>query len=201
MTASPRSALLVLTVLLASGATSAGADEFGELPQSLGTPAPAAARRPDFRDMFRDVAPIAPAEAAEPATPPPAETGAGAAPATTATTATSPTAPPAAPTVSPVPRPRPFQRGLAAWYQHKGKTASGAKYDPDDLTAAHKSLPFGARVRVVYEKTGREVTVRVTDRISRKALRRHPLTIELSRQSAQKIGLEGVGTVSLYQSN
>jgi rare lipoprotein A len=108
---------------------------------------------------------------------------------------------PAAPAASPVARPRPFQRGLAAWYEHKGKTASGAKFNPDDLTAAHKTLPFGARIRVVYEKTGREVTVRVTDRISRKALRRHPLAIELSRQGARRIGLDGVGTVSLYQSN
>jgi rare lipoprotein A len=197
MTASPANALLVLSVLLSSAAAAAAA-EFGELPQSVDAPPPAV-RRPDFRNIFRDVAPIRPAEAAEPATaPPPAETGAGAAP---AATASSPTPPAAALAAAPVRRARPFARGLAAWYQHKGKTASGAKYNPNDLTAAHNSLPFGARVRVVYEKTGREVTVRVTDRISRKALRRHALTIELSRQGAQKIGLDGVGTVSLYQSN
>jgi rare lipoprotein A len=185
MTASPAH-LLVLTLLLASGATPAGAAEFGALPKSLDAPAPPAPpRRPDFRDVFRDVAPIGPAEAAEPTTKPggPAEAGA-------ATTIAAPDR-----------RVRPFERGLAAWYQHQGKTASGARYDPNGLTAAHKTLPFGARVRVVYEKTGREVTVRVTDRISRKALRRHPLAIELSRQSAQAIGLDGVGTVSIYQTN
>jgi hypothetical protein len=43
--------------------------------------------------------------------------------------------------------------------------------------------------------------VRITDRISRKALRRHPLTIELSRQSAKAIGLEGIGTVAIYRTN
>lgn len=195
MTASPQAALLVVYLLLSAGVTSAGAAEFGSLPKSFGDPAPPPSfQRPDFRDIFRDVAPIGPAEAAEPAAAQPAETGAGAGPATTATS-------PAAPAVSSSRRAPPFQRGLAAWYQHQGKTASGAKYNPNNLTAAHKSLPFGARVRVVYEKTGREVTVRITDRISRKALRRHPLAIELSRQSAQAIRLEGVGIVSLYQTN
>ena len=85
--------------------------------------------------------------------------------------------------------------GRAAWYQHAGRTASGEKFDPNKHTAAHHTLPFGTRVRVVHEQTGRSVTVRINDRIPRKAT----ILIDLSRASAQAIGLAGVGQVSLYQ--
>ena len=56
--------------------------------------------------------------------------------------------------------------GTASYYNidYKGRVASGARYDPEKFTAAHKSLPFGTRVRVTCPKTGRSVTVTINDR-------------------------------------
>jgi rare lipoprotein A len=57
--------------------------------------------------------------------------------------------------------------GLASWYGsdfHGRRTASGARYDMNEFTAAHKSLPFGTLLRVVNENTGKAVLVEVTDR-------------------------------------
>jgi rare lipoprotein A len=57
--------------------------------------------------------------------------------------------------------------GLASWYGadfHGRRTASGARYDMNELTAAHKTLPFGTLLRVVNEQTGKAVLVEVTDR-------------------------------------
>ncbi|MFL5286541.1 MAG: RlpA-like double-psi beta-barrel domain-containing protein, partial [Rhodopila sp.] len=45
--------------------------------------------------------------------------------------------------------------GRAVWYQHSGRTASGETYNPNGLTAAHRTLPLGTRVRVVNPKNGR----------------------------------------------
>jgi rare lipoprotein A len=55
-------------------------------------------------------------------------------------------------------------RGLASFYSEGEKTASGEQFDPNELTAAHPSLPFGTRLRVTNVSTGRSVTVRVNDR-------------------------------------
>ena len=85
--------------------------------------------------------------------------------------------------------------GRAAWYQHPGRTASGETFNPNQRTAAHRTLPFGTKVRVVNERTGRSVVVRINDRIPRKA----KIMIDLSRASARVIGLSGTGRVSLYQ--
>jgi len=57
--------------------------------------------------------------------------------------------------------------GFASWYgeRHQGhKTASGEIYDVDKLTAAHRTLPFGTRLRVTNVANGRSVVVRVNDR-------------------------------------
>jgi rare lipoprotein A len=54
--------------------------------------------------------------------------------------------------------------GLASFYEHDSQTASGEKFDPHALTAAHPTLPFGTRVRVTDVATGRSVMVRVNDR-------------------------------------
>jgi rare lipoprotein A len=53
--------------------------------------------------------------------------------------------------------------GLASFYTD-AETASGEKFDPYELTAAHRTLPFGTRLRVTNIATGRFVTVRVNDR-------------------------------------
>ena len=54
--------------------------------------------------------------------------------------------------------------GVASFYTEDSKTASGEKYDPTELTAAHPTLPFGTRLRVTNTTTGKSVTVRVNDR-------------------------------------
>jgi rare lipoprotein A len=55
--------------------------------------------------------------------------------------------------------------GLASFYRLAGyKTANGETFDPDLLTAAHRTLPFGTKLRVTNEKTGKSVIVRVNDR-------------------------------------
>lgn len=56
---------------------------------------------------------------------------------------------------------------VASWYGpgfHGRRAADGSRFDQDALTAAHKTLRFGTRVRVTCEATGRSVVVRITDR-------------------------------------
>ena len=60
-----------------------------------------------------------------------------------------------------------IQTGAASWYGpgfHGKRTASGERFNTNDLTAAHKTLPFGSRVRVTNERTGKSVVVRINDR-------------------------------------
>ena len=88
--------------------------------------------------------------------------------------------------------------GEASWYGsrfHGRTTASGEPFDMNGMTAAHRSLPFGTRVRVINEESGQSVVVRVNDRgpfIGRRI-------IDLSRAAAEKIGLrnKGVGQVKV----
>jgi rare lipoprotein A len=54
--------------------------------------------------------------------------------------------------------------GVASFYWEGTETASGEKFDKNELTAAHPTLPFGTRLRVTNVSTGRSVTVRVNDR-------------------------------------
>jgi rare lipoprotein A len=83
----------------------------------------------------------------------------------------------------------------AAWYQHSGRTATGEKYNPDGLTAAHRTLPLGSRVRVVNRENGRSVVVRINDRVPKTA----KLPVDLSRGSARAIGINGIAPVALYE--
>lgn len=55
-------------------------------------------------------------------------------------------------------------QGVASFYTEGQQTASGEKFDTNDLTAAHPTLPFGTRLRVTNVATGRSVMVRVNDR-------------------------------------
>jgi rare lipoprotein A len=54
--------------------------------------------------------------------------------------------------------------GYASYYKSGRRTASGERYDPNGLTAAHRTLPFGTRVRVTNLRNGKTVVVRVNDR-------------------------------------
>ena len=82
---------------------------------------------------------------------------------------------------------------LASWYGASGeylnrRTASGEIFRPNGLTAAHRSLPFGARLRVSFR--GRSVVVRIVDRGPAKWTGR---SLDLSRGAASAIGLTRVG--------
>jgi rare lipoprotein A len=90
------------------------------------------------------------------------------------------------------------QSGPASWYGpgfQGRRTASGETFDTNELTAAHRTLPFGTRVRVVNERTGRSVVVRINDR----GPYAHGRVIDLSHASAQAIGLMGVGSVTVAE--
>ena len=90
------------------------------------------------------------------------------------------------------------QSGKASWYGpgfHGKRTASGETFNTNEMTAAHRTLPFGTKVRVVNKKTGKSVVVRINDR----GPYAHGRVIDLSRASAQAIGISGVGTVEVVQ--
>lgn len=76
---------------------------------------------------------------------------------------------------------------VSSYYWQGTKTASGARFNPDGLTAAHRSLPFGTKLRVTYG--GQSVIVTINDRgpfIKGRCL-------DLSRGAARAIGLTGAG--------
>jgi rare lipoprotein A len=82
--------------------------------------------------------------------------------------------------------------GKASWYGgkfHGRTTASGEPFDMDQLTAAHRSLPFGSRVRVTNQATKESVVVRINDRGPYAGNR----VIDLSRAAAKAVRLIGPG--------
>jgi rare lipoprotein A len=85
-----------------------------------------------------------------------------------------------------------FQGGIASVYSGGG-TASGERMNPGALTAAHPSLPFGTKVRVTNNHTGRSVVVRINDRGPFVKGR----VIDLSPAAARAIGVGGLAQVSL----
>lgn len=88
------------------------------------------------------------------------------------------------------------QRGEASYYADKfegRQTASGEVYTHQKRTAAHRTLPFGTRVRVTRLDTGAEVVVRINDRGPFKRGR----IIDLSRSAAQAIDLIAVGVADV----
>src|SRR5689334_19646900 len=83
--------------------------------------------------------------------------------------------------------------GMASYYSddHEGRrTASGRRYDAERLTAAHRTLPFGTRLRVTNLANDRSVVVTVTDR--------GPFVrgriVDVSRRAAEKLGFVARGT-------
>ncbi|HZO47082.1 MAG TPA: septal ring lytic transglycosylase RlpA family protein [Xanthobacteraceae bacterium] len=83
--------------------------------------------------------------------------------------------------------------GLASFYKQGQKTASGERFNPNELTAAHRTLPFGTRVRVTNVATGKTVTVRVNDR--------GPFidgrVIDVSHSAAESLGMVGQGVAKV----
>ena len=83
--------------------------------------------------------------------------------------------------------------GVASWYgqQHQGRrTASGEVFDMNKLMAAHRTFPFGTRLRVTNIENGRSVVVRVNDRGPHVDGR----ILDLSRQAATTLGMIDAGT-------
>jgi len=87
-------------------------------------------------------------------------------------------------------------RGKASWYGpgfHGRRTANGEIFNANAMTAAHRTLPFGSKVRVTSQASGRSVVVRINDRGPFVGNR----IIDLSKASAQALGISGLGLVSL----
>jgi rare lipoprotein A len=94
------------------------------------------------------------------------------------------------------------QKGFASWYGpgfHGRRTANGERFNMNDLTAAHPSLPFGTLVEVRNPRSGKSVTVRINDRGPFAKNR----VIDLSYAAAREVGVWGPGTafVELYPSS
>ncbi len=89
------------------------------------------------------------------------------------------------------------QTGQASWYGSEGgsRTANGERYNPNGLTAAHRTLPFGTKVRVTSIKTGKSTIVRINDRGPFHSRR----IIDISAGAAEVIGIkdDGVGDVRM----
>jgi len=86
-----------------------------------------------------------------------------------------------------------FQEGVASFYgeAHSGRpTASGALFDPSRFTAAHRTLPFGTRVRVINLDNGRRTVVTVNDR----GPFRKGRVIDVSTRAARALGFVKAGT-------
>ncbi|MGD9501162.1 MAG: septal ring lytic transglycosylase RlpA family protein [Methyloceanibacter sp.] len=86
------------------------------------------------------------------------------------------------------------QRGSASWYSLPGnKTANGETMNPNELTAAHRSLPFGTQVLVENLSNGQSVVVRINDRGPFVGGR----IIDLSKAAAASIGMIGSGVANV----
>lgn len=90
----------------------------------------------------------------------------------------------------------PVQLGTASWYgeQFRGRsTASGERFNPDLMTAAHPYLPFGTRVRVTHQHSGAMVEVVINDRMPSHNSR----AIDLSQAAAGQLGIVHSGVASV----
>ena len=88
------------------------------------------------------------------------------------------------------------ENGKASYYADKfegRKTASGAIFHQNRLTAAHRTLPFGTKVKVTNIANGRSVKVRITDRGPFSETR----IIDLSKKAARKIGMISLGVAEV----
>jgi len=88
------------------------------------------------------------------------------------------------------------EKGIASWYGHPyhgRKTASGEIYDMEQLTAAHRLLPFGSVVRVTNISNGKTVEVRINDRGPFVSGR----IIDLSHAAAGRLQMDGIAEVSV----
>ncbi|QRG05474.1 septal ring lytic transglycosylase RlpA family protein [Xanthobacter dioxanivorans] len=84
--------------------------------------------------------------------------------------------------------------GIASYYWQGRSTASGERFNPSAMTAAHRSLPFGTKVRVTNLRNGRSIVVRINDR--------GPFTrgriIDVSKAAASELGFTGNGITRVH---
>ena len=88
------------------------------------------------------------------------------------------------------------ETGKGSFYADKFEgrpTASGEKFDQDKMTAAHRTLPFGTKVKVTNQANGRSVTVTVNDRGPFAAGR----IIDVSKKAANKLGMVNAGVANV----
>jgi rare lipoprotein A len=85
------------------------------------------------------------------------------------------------------------QCGRASWYKSGTRTASGERMNAGALAAAHRTLPFGTRVRVDNLANGRSVVVRINDRGPFIKGR----VIDVTRAAALQLGMVGTGVASV----
>ncbi|WP_322969265.1 septal ring lytic transglycosylase RlpA family protein [Faecalibacter sp. LW9] len=86
--------------------------------------------------------------------------------------------------------------GIVSWYAdkfHGKKTSSGEVYDKKELTAAHRTLPFGTKVKVTNVKNGKSVIVKINDRGPHTKSR----VLDLSRAAFEEIGSVNSGTLNI----
>jgi rare lipoprotein A len=86
------------------------------------------------------------------------------------------------------------ERGMATFYgdEQGTQTASGERFDKHKLTAAHRTLPLGTRVRVTNTKNGRSVEVRINDR---GPFGGHGRIIDVSEAAARQLDMIAAGVV------
>lgn len=86
--------------------------------------------------------------------------------------------------------------GIVSWYAdkfHGKKTSSGEAYDKNDFTAAHKTLPFGTKVKVTNQDNGKSVIVKINDRGPHSKNR----LMDLSRAAFSEIGSVNSGILKV----
>jgi rare lipoprotein A len=83
--------------------------------------------------------------------------------------------------------------GKASWYAMTSKTASGERASPNTMTAAHKTLPFGTKVKVTNQRNGKSVIVRINDRGPYAKGR----IIDLTKRAAGQLGFINAGWTSV----
>lgn len=83
------------------------------------------------------------------------------------------------------------QSGKASWYGEPQAVACGGRFNPNAMTAAHRTLPCGSKVRVTNKRNGKSVVVTINDR--------GPFVkgriIDVSRAAAKKLGMISAGVV------
>jgi rare lipoprotein A len=83
--------------------------------------------------------------------------------------------------------------GVASFYSSGSRTASGEAFNPNELTAAHRTPPFGTKLRVTNVATGQSVTVRVNDRGPFVPGR----VVDVSSSAAESLGMTGKGVAKV----